>query len=151
MAEESTVIIEGLADGHGKIYEFIDLDADAVNDIYVPGNQFLINGYKIKVAGNDPDTGVFFVPVNDPGSAIKVNCITENSWGRIIGIAPYVGNSHSRIEIRTQYAGSSAGSLKTPLLIISSFIIEEAVTASHQTYPAKKWRPFPKVEKVSGL
>ena len=125
LAENITVVIDGLANGSGNIYEFFDLDAESVNDMYVPGNQFIIYGDKIKIAGDDPNVGVFFVPVNNPSGAVRVACIAENSLNRITGIAPNAESSYSRIEIRTQHAGSSDKFLKTPRIITSSFIVEE--------------------------
>jgi hypothetical protein len=54
----------------------------SVNRVFVPGNQFVITGDKIKVAGEDPACGVYMVPVDDPSSALKLTRIAENSPGR---------------------------------------------------------------------
>ena len=119
------VDITGVADSNVSIYEFIDRDADSVNGIFSPGDMFCINGNKIKLAGDDPSCGVFFVPVDDPSKAVKVTRLGENNASTITGIAPDTQNKFNRIEIRTQFAGSSGIFLKSPRSIVSSFVLEE--------------------------
>jgi len=120
------VIIEGIADTQGWIAEFIDVEENSVNSIFVPGNQFVITGHKIKVAGDNPNVGVYFVPVDNPSEAKKVLRIAENSSGKIIGISPDPAHARNRVEIRTQFTGSTNTFLKTPRVITSGFILEEA-------------------------
>ena len=95
------VEITGIADGNAYIDEFIDRDERSVNGIFAPGDMFCINGNKIKLAGDDPGCGVFFVPVGDPSKAVKVTRIGENSASTITGIAPETHYQYNRIEIRT--------------------------------------------------
>jgi len=120
------VDITGVADGNAFIDEFIDRDEDSVNGIFAPGNMFCINGNKIKLAGNDPGCGVFFVPADDPSKAVKVTRIGENSASTVTGIAPDTHCRYNRIEIRTQYTGSAVTFLKAPRSIVSEFVLEEA-------------------------
>ena len=126
LIDKITVDITGLADTSGWIDQFVDTDEDSVNTLYTAGDQFIIRGHKIKVAGDDPTVGVYFVPVDDPSKAAKVTRIAENNPSKIIGIAPKTEWVENRIEIRTQYAGSANTTLKTPRVITSSFILEEA-------------------------
>jgi hypothetical protein len=98
-----------------------------VNSIFIPGDQFVIQGHKIKVAGEDTGVGVYFVPVEDPSKAVKVAHLAENSPSKIIGaVPPSTGFNQNKIEIRTQYTGSGGTFLKTPRVITSAFILEEA-------------------------
>jgi len=120
------VIIEGIADTQGWIAEFIDTDENSTNSIFVPGDQFVITGHKIKVAGDNPNIGVYFVPVDNPSEAKKVLRIAENTSTRIIGISPDTTHARNRVEIRTQYNGSTSSFLKAPRTITSSFILEMA-------------------------
>ena len=126
LIEHIAVDIEGIADTGGYIDEFIDAEEDSINSHYLPGNQFILHGHKIKVAGDDPSVGVYFVPVNDPSKTMKATRIAENGPSKIIGIAPGTGSSPVRIEVRTQYAGASNTFLKTPRIITSGFVLEEA-------------------------
>jgi len=118
------VDIGSVVDRVAYIDEFTDKDEDSVNGIFVPGNIFSIIGNKIKIAGDHPDCGIFFVPVDNPEKAVKVTRIAENNPTKLIGIVPETEYIKNRIEIRTQYAGSGSTFLKVPRIISSSFIIE---------------------------
>jgi len=120
------VVIDGKADVYGYIAEFVDTDENSINGLYVPGDQFVISGHKIKVTEDDPETGVFFVPVDDPARAVRAARVVENTASRIIGITPKTGYMRNRIEIRTQYTGSETTPSKTPHVIASAFILEES-------------------------
>ncbi|MDR1836859.1 MAG: DUF4469 domain-containing protein [Treponema sp.] len=126
LADEIDVIVEGVADCTGWLDEFIDVDEDSTNAIFVPGDQFILNGSKIKVVGSDPSCGVFFSPVDNPAAEVRVTRIAENSRSKIIGICPQTGYSRNKIVVRTQYSGSLTRFLKTVRVIESSFTIEEA-------------------------
>ena len=126
LVDQIAVEIEGIADANGYIDEFLDYDKNSVNSSFVSGNQFCISGYKIKIAGDDPACGVYFVPVDDPSRAVKVARIAENNPSKITGIVPETRFTKSKIEIRTQYNGSNNSHLKIPRVITSSFIIEAA-------------------------
>jgi len=126
LIEHIGVDIEGIVDSSGWIDEFIDTDEDSINTLFVGGDQFVLHGHKIKIAGDNPGVGVFFVPVNAPEQAKKVTRIAENTPSKIIGIAPQTEHQHNRIEVRTQFSGSSGTLLKTPRVITSAFTIEEA-------------------------
>jgi hypothetical protein len=121
------VILDGYADTQGYIAEFIDVEAEASNTVFFPGDQFIITGHKIKVAGDDPNVGVYIVPVDAPASAVKVKRIAENTGSKIIGIIPEsTGSLLNRVEIRTQFSGSGSTTLKAPRVITSSFTLEES-------------------------
>jgi hypothetical protein len=87
---------------------------------------FCITGNKIKVAGDDPNCGIYFVSVNDPNIAVKVDRIGENTGTMITGIAPLTSHNKNKLEIRTQYSGSTAILLKKPRTITSSFVLTKA-------------------------
>ena len=125
LQEDIEVIIEGIADTHGYIATFLDVESDATNTVFVPGHQFVLNGNKIKVAGDNPDCGVYIVPVDDPSRVTKITRFAENSQSKVIGLLPNTrtGLPLHRVEIRTQFSGGTI--LKTPRLITSSFLLEE--------------------------
>jgi hypothetical protein len=120
------VDIEGVADVNGYIDEFYDFEADSSNATFVNGDQFSIHGHKIKVAGDDPTVGVYIVPVEDPSKKVKITRIAENSPTKITGVLPdSTGFNLNRIEIHTQFTGSTSNTLKTPRVITSAFTLEE--------------------------
>lgn len=126
LARDIAVDVEGIAESPGFIDTYTDLEENSVNGIFVPGNQFAIHGHRIKVEGDDPGVGVFFVPVDDPSKAKKMTRIAENHPSRVTGIAPQTEHQHNRIEIRTQYSGTAGKPLKTLRIITGAFVIEEA-------------------------
>jgi len=125
LVKHISVDITGVADGNAFIDEFIDRDEDSVNGVFTPGNMFCINGNKIKLAGEDPGCGIFFVPVEDPSKAVKVTRIGENNSSTVTGIVPGTNYQFNRVEIRTQFTGSASTLLKTPRKIVSNFVIEK--------------------------
>jgi hypothetical protein len=117
--------IDGEADVSGYIDSYTDTEEHALNSIFVPGNMFVIQGSKIKLAGDHPDVGLYFEPVNSPSEIVKIARISENNPSKITGIAQSSMYTENRIVIKTQFSGSQA-LLKEPRTIVSKFIIEEA-------------------------
>jgi hypothetical protein len=121
-----SVEILGVADTNAFIDQFIDRGENSVNGIFIGGNMFCITGTKIKIAGDDNTCGLYFVPVDDPASSVKVKLIGENTGTMVTGIAPTTGYEKNRLEIRTQFTGSNVNFLKTPRTITSNFVLSEA-------------------------
>ncbi|MDR0313732.1 MAG: DUF4469 domain-containing protein [Treponema sp.] len=126
LARGIIVSIVSVVDSHAYIDEFIDTDEKSVNDLYSPGDLFCISGNKIMIAGDHPDCGIFFVPVEDPSKEVRVKRIAENNPSRLVGIAPATRFLQNKIIIRTQYTGSKAVLLRVPHAIESSFVLEAA-------------------------
>jgi hypothetical protein len=118
------VIIEGVADVNGYIDEYIDYDENTSNTHFAGNRMFAIHGHKIKIAGDDPGVGVYFVPDDDPSKAVKAARIAENTAGKVTGVTPQVIGSFIKVEIRTQFAGSGT-LLKSPRVITSAFTMEQ--------------------------
>ena len=125
LAESIHIVVEGLADVDGYIDEFTD-EEGGVNSVFVPGNMFSLAGHKVRIAGDDPSCGMYFVPADGSAPPVKVTRILENSASKITGISPSTGYAYNKIEIRTQYSHSGSVLLKSPRIITSDFIIEEA-------------------------
>jgi len=118
------VEVEGLADVPAYIDEFIDVEDNSINQLYVPGNGFTIHGHNIRIEG-DGTCGVYFVPVQDPTKKVKVSRILENNPSKVMGIAPSTGYKVNRVEIVTQFTRGSVP-LSNPRTITSPFTLEEA-------------------------
>jgi hypothetical protein len=123
LIEHIAVEITSVSDANVCINEFIDIEEEAVNSVFVLGNMFVISGNKIKIAGDDPCCGLYFGPVDEPSKAVKVERIGENAPSKITGIVPHVISPQNKIEIRTQYTGGAA-LLKTTRIISSAFVVE---------------------------
>jgi hypothetical protein len=125
LADHVSVAVEGIADTAGRIDEYEDTDENSVNDVFVPGNQFVLRGNRIKAAGSDPAVGVYFVPVEDSTKAVKVTRLAVNTPTQVVGIAPSTGFAENYVEIRSQSSSSGGSLLKTPRVIRSNFVLEE--------------------------
>jgi hypothetical protein len=108
LAEQITVEIERLADVSGYIDEFVDISAEAGNESLMPGGMFSIAGHKIKIAGDDPDVGVYFVSEADASVRVKASGhLAENAASKLIGIIPALGAGTWLAEIKTQYSAGA--------------------------------------------
>jgi hypothetical protein len=130
LAEHIVVEVEGLADSSGYIDEFFDVSTEAVNETLTPGGQFSVSGHKIKVAGDKPEVGVYFVSAADPSQRVKVaGHLAENTASHVIGIIPALTPGAWKPEIVTQYSSGSAF-LKEPRVIESSLVLTVPEAAS---------------------
>jgi hypothetical protein len=125
LVEHIAFDVEGVADPSGHISDFLDHENNSINGVFEPGNQFVLTGEKIKIAGDDPSNGMYLVPVGSNDAPVKVTRIVENTGGKLIGVIPQTVWAFNKIEIRTQYASSSSVFLKTPRVITSDFTIEQ--------------------------
>ena len=83
LIENIAVEVDGIADSSGYIDSFIDFEEESTNSLFLPGNQFAVHGHKIKIAGDDPGVGLYFVPVDDPSKAVKVTESVEKANFRL--------------------------------------------------------------------
>ncbi|MDR3116199.1 MAG: DUF4469 domain-containing protein [Treponema sp.] len=127
LAEHIAVEVEGLAEVQGYIDEFIDISTGALNETATPGGLFKISGHKIKVAGEDPACGVYFVSPGENPQEVKVGGhLAENAASKVIGIIPSLSPGVWKGVIKTQFSGSGSTSLKAPRIIESSFTLTVA-------------------------
>ena len=123
--EETGVEIDGMAETDGYIDEFFDAHSQTTNEEISGNEQFSITGDKIKVVedGTNPDCGVYFVDVKNPSTRVKVSrFLIENLPSKIIGLTPMlVAPAVYRVEIVTQFNGSSNTFLKQPKTLVSDF------------------------------
>jgi hypothetical protein len=119
LAEHIVVDIEGLADSSGYIDEFVDITTGAVNETLTPGGMFSAAGHKIKVKGDNPEVGVYFVSAADPSQRVKVSGrLAENAASKLIGIIPAgLAAGAYTLEVVTQYTHGGAP-LKEPRTIV---------------------------------
>ncbi|MHB9295296.1 hypothetical protein PilKf_01038 [Pillotina sp. SPG140] len=121
LAAHIAVDVTGLADIQAYIDNFIDVATESIKETITPGGQFIIEGHKIKIAGDDADNGIYFVSATDASARVKVSGhFAENISSRIIGIIPALNAGQWKVEIRTQFSNSST-TLKNPRVIESRF------------------------------
>ena len=89
-----------------------------MNETLTPGGIFTLAGYKIKIAGEHPDCGVYFVNTAAPSQRARVTGhLADNTAGRIVGMIPALAAGQWQVEAVTQFSGSGSTSLKAPRTI----------------------------------
>ncbi|MDR2807785.1 MAG: DUF4469 domain-containing protein, partial [Spirochaetaceae bacterium] len=103
-----------------------DLKSGAINTALTPGRDVKLSGLKLKVAGEEADVGLYFVPESG-GAAIKVDPsdIIVNNPAELIAVIPALAAGIYRVKIVTQYSNSGK-LLKSP----RSFTFEKGLTVS---------------------
>jgi len=101
------VNILGVSESSAVILQVTDVKSGSVNDLLTPGRNLKIAGSKIKVAGEDPSVGVFFVnAATQERTKVEASDIVTNNPSELIVVIPALEAGTYTIEIVTQYAGS---------------------------------------------
>jgi len=125
LADFVEVEIEGPADTSGSIEAFIDVETGSKNEVVTSGELFNISGRKIKVVGDDPSIGVYFISSEDPENMVKVTRpLSHNSAGKLSGAAPQLTGGAWIVAVKTQFNGTSSSFLKKPRTVTSKFELE---------------------------
>ncbi len=100
--------ILGVADASSIILQVTDIKSGTVNDLLTPGRNLKISGNKIKIAGENPANGIFFVNTSTSArTQVEINDIVTNNPSELIVIIPVLTAGTYRLEVVTQYAGGS--------------------------------------------
>ncbi|MDR2446955.1 MAG: DUF4469 domain-containing protein [Treponema sp.] len=94
------------------ITSVIDIKSGTVNDKLTPGRDIKIAGSKLKIAGDDPAVGLYFVPMSGDPVKVDPTDIVVNNPAEVIAVIPALAAGAYRVRIATQYTGGKA--LKTP-------------------------------------
>jgi hypothetical protein len=79
-----------------------------VNDLLTPGRNLKISGNKIKIAGENPANGIFFVNTStSTHTQVEINDIVTNNPSELIVIIPDLQPGTYQLEVVTQYAGEA--------------------------------------------
>ena len=82
-------------------------------NLSVPSNGlFEVRGYNLKIDGDDPLCGLWFI--DEHGNEYKADVFSDNKPGRIVVQVPHLGGSECQIRISTQSSGGSNKLLKLP-------------------------------------
>ncbi|UQB70465.1 DNA-binding domain-containing protein [Epilithonimonas zeae] len=107
------VSILGIADSACSILQVTDVKSGAVNDLITPGRNLKISGNKIKVVGDDPNNGVFFVnTTTHERVVVESNDIVTNNPSELIIVIPDLASGTYTLEVLTQFSGTQM--LKEP-------------------------------------
>jgi hypothetical protein len=107
--ELSSVEIEimGVADTMLSISQVTDIKTGKVNDLLTPGRTLKINGYKLKVAGEHADNGVYFVnETSSESTKVDPTDIVTNNPSELIVMIPELAAGTYKLQLTTQFSGA---------------------------------------------
>ncbi len=87
-----------------QIQEVKDSVSGLVNEILTPKGVIEVYGYNLKIEGDDPACGLWFI--TDDGSENKAEVLIENKPSKILAMIPELLPGGCRIKIVTQFTGS---------------------------------------------
>ena len=105
------VEILGVADTSILIGQVTDVKTGTVNNLLTPNRNLRISGKKLKVVGDNPENGVFFIN-QETKARTKVDAtrdIVNNNPSELIIVIPELPAGAYKLEVTTQY--SSGGKL----------------------------------------
>jgi hypothetical protein len=107
------VQILGVADKAMMIAQVTDIKTGTVNNLLTPNRNLRIAGAKIKIAGDNPAIGIFFVN-GDTGERLRVHSSETviNNPSDLLIVIPELAAGTYRLEITTQFTGNAL--LKEP-------------------------------------
>jgi hypothetical protein len=94
------------------ITSVLDVKTGAVNTTLTPGRDIKITGAKLKIAGDDPAVGLYFVPPSGDPVKVDPTDFVINNPAEIIAVIPPLSAGVWRVRVVTQYTGGTV--LKTP-------------------------------------
>ncbi|GHT81269.1 hypothetical protein FACS189467_5030 [Bacteroidia bacterium] len=87
-----------------SVLEVKDSVSGAVDTTLTSGGVVEINGINIKIVGENPDNGLYFVAAD--GTAVKAATIVTNKPATLIALVPVLAAGGYQVKIVTQYSGS---------------------------------------------
>jgi hypothetical protein len=101
------VVIQGVADVSLSISQVTDVRTSSVNDLLTPNYNLKISGYKLKIAGDDPTVGVYFIAENNDRIKVDTEDVVINNPSELLIRIPDLRSGSYKLEVVTQFAGSS--------------------------------------------
>jgi hypothetical protein len=102
-----TVEVLGVAETGVLIAQVIDVKSGTVNDLLTPNRNLKIAGDKIKIVGDDPSNGVYFI--NEQGATTKVDQsdIVTNNPSELIIVIPELPAGTYHLSVTTQFTSGA--------------------------------------------
>ena len=94
---------EGIAGDGAYIDEILDVHTESLNSVLTPGNMVHILGHKIKVDGESPEAGVWFVSLADNSRTKIAEHLGINRSSELVGVIPALSAGAYRLEVVTSF------------------------------------------------
>ena len=111
--ENIKVDILGVAKSELFVSEVTDIKSGTVNNLLTPNRNLRINGYKIKIVGDQPAIGVYFI--NQATQAeVKVDEseIVTNNPSELMIVIPELPSGEYKLQITSMFSGNASKPLK---------------------------------------
>jgi hypothetical protein len=105
----------------GTVIENItDMQTQAANRLLSPGGVVKVAGEKVKLAGDDPAVGLYFVNTAD-GTETKTPSasIVENTQGHILAVIPALAAGTYQVKLVTQFSGGGNPSVAPKVVVFN--------------------------------
>lgn len=88
------------------IHSVTDISTSSVNDSLTPGKSIRITGSGLKITGDDPSCGIYFVPEKSSSTPIKaeISEVVVNNPSELIAIVPRLKKGKWNLRLITQYS-----------------------------------------------
>jgi hypothetical protein len=101
-----------------RIVEIKDIFSGKRNELLTSNGAVIIRGHNIKLTGDDPSCGLWFVGNN---TEIKAEIISENKPSTLIAVIPTLEKGQYQLKVVTQY--SSSKMLKTTKICVYPVVL----------------------------
>ncbi|GHU30817.1 hypothetical protein FACS1894172_04710 [Spirochaetia bacterium] len=87
------------------IMSITDTKSGMVNEKLTPGRDIKIAGTKLKIAGDKPENGLYFVSATGEAVKVEASDIVVNNPSEIIAVIPELAAGLYQVQLVTQYSG----------------------------------------------
>jgi len=109
------VEITGPGDSSINVTEVQDVKTGSVNDLLTPNRNLRIRGFKLKLVGDNPTVGVYFInQVSSERIKVDPSEIVTNNPAELLILTPELASGTYILEVVSQFSGSSNSVLKEP-------------------------------------
>jgi hypothetical protein len=112
--ENVTVEILGIAETGIMIAQVMDVKTGSVNDLLTPNHNLKINGDKLKIVGDNPANGVYFIDENGNRTQVDASDIIINNPSEVMIMIPALPSGTYQLEVTTQFSTGGSQTLKEP-------------------------------------
>ena len=104
-ADNVEVEILGMGDVSAKITTVTDIETGNIDSTITPEKNMYIKGTKLKIVGDNPDTGVYFINQENM-ERTKAQEIIHNKPSELIVTIPRLSAGNYKMQFSSQYTGS---------------------------------------------
>jgi hypothetical protein len=116
--ENVVVEILGVAETGATIAQVLDVKTGSVNDLLTPNRNLKITGHKLKIAGDNPANGVYFIDENGNREKVDVSDVVINNPSELMILIPALRTGVYQLEVTTQFSSGGGQVLNEPRSVL---------------------------------